>query len=135
MLAQDTDADPITACQLAVLLEDCRLSRDVDAMIETEVSMAQREGRSPAAEIVRLDDVAAGSRAACGAAPPELQAHEWEFLHRAALAGHEASMYRFVTDLPLAGLPRSEHERALAAWRRDAPAVLAALVQRRSPRR
>lgn len=136
LLADAAADDPVAACRLAVLLEDCRLARDIEVMIETELSMAEREGRGPASvasEIVALEASAASARAACGAAPPALLAHEWNYLLRAALAGHEPSMYRFVTDLPVDAQWPDEAAAARVAWRRYAPEILSALVQRRSP--
>ena len=136
LLAAAATDDPVPACRLAVLLEDCRLARQVDVMIETELSMAEREGRRPesaATEILALEASGADAQAACGAAPPEFLAHEWSYLLRAALAGHEASMYRFVTDLPIDPAWPGESRAALAAWRRHAPEILDALLHRRSP--
>jgi hypothetical protein len=136
LLAAAATDDPVPACRLAVLLEDCRLARHVDVMIDTELSMAEREGRGPesvATEIIALEASGAEAQAACGMAPSELLAHEWSYLLRAALAGHEASMYRFVTDLPIDPHWPDETAAALAAWRRHAPAILSALVHRRSP--
>lgn len=129
------DDDAVAACRLAVLIDDCQLVRDVDAMIDTELSMAAREGRaadSVADEILRLDASAAPARESCGDAPPELLAHGWSFLLRAALAGHEPSMFRFVIDLPRDPSRPAEDAAALAAWHRHAPALLDRLVQRRS---
>jgi hypothetical protein len=136
LLAAVAADDPVPACRLAVLLEDCRLAGQVEVMIETELSMAEREGRAPesvATDVLALQASGAEAEAACGAAPPELLAHEWNYLLRAALAGHEASMYRFITDLPIDPAWPDESAAALAAWRRHAPEILSALLQRHSP--
>jgi hypothetical protein len=136
LLAQAADEDPVAACRLALLLDDCRLLRDVEAMSATRLSMALREGRAAgeaAAEIAALEFSADPLRTACGDAPAELVAHGWSFLLRAALAGHEASMYRFVTDPPLDPARPDEAAAALQAWRTHAAPLLGALLQRASP--
>ena len=128
--------DPVAACRLAVLLDDCRMADDIGAMIETRISMAARAGdglREAAAEIEALDASADPLRASCADAPPALVAQGWSFLLRAAIAGHEPSMYRFVTDPPLAAQAPDEAHAALAAWRQHARVLLVGLVRRASP--
>ena len=128
--------DPVAACRLAVLLDDCRMADDIGAMIETRISMAARSGdslREAAAEIEALDASAEPLRASCGDAPPALVAQGWNFLLRAAIAGHEPSMYRFVTDPPLATESLDEARAALAAWRQHARVLLVGLLRRASP--
>jgi len=128
--------DPVAACRLAVLLDDCRMADDIGAMIETRISMAARAGdglREAAAEIEELEASAEPLRASCADAPPALVAQGWNFLLRAAIAGHEPSMYRFVTDPPLAAQAPAEARAALAAWRQHARVLLVGLLRRASP--
>ena len=128
--------DPVAACRLALLLDDCRLAADVAAMIDTQLSMAAQSGRAAqeaAAEIAALEASAEPLQRSCGDAPPALVGHGWSFLLRAAIAGHEPSMYRFVTDPPFDPAAPAEAQAALDAWQRHAGLLLGDLLRRASP--
>jgi hypothetical protein len=136
LLAQADAGDPHAACRLTELLEDCRLVADVADMVETQISVAAAEldgSGFDAAAIAALDTSVDPLRALCADVPPELAQRSWSFLLRAAIAGHEPSMFRYVVDPPLQSAGAHEHRAALAAYRDNAALFVAHLLQRASP--
>lgn len=129
------DGDPGAACRLAVLLDDCRRVHEVDAMVETQVSVAAAgtgESTREAGEIVRLQASVEAQRERCAGVPATLRQHDADFVLRAALAGHAPSMLRYLTDPPLAAPSPAERAAALASYRQYAPDFLEELLQRGS---
>lgn len=128
--------DAIAACRLAALLDDCRLAREVERMIETELSIAASQRDESAEDLHGIAALEAGVdplRARCAALPDALHAQAWQHLLQAAVAGHEASILRFVLDPPLDALSGSGRDAAIEAYRRNADLFLASLLQRTSP--
>jgi TPR repeat protein len=124
------------ACRLGLMLDDCRLVADVDAMIDTQIAMAAQGEVDPAQaerEIGALQASVEAQRAVCGALPADLPERAWRYLMHAAIAGHEPSMYRFVIDPPLPSARSAEFRAALRAWHANAPLLLGSLLQRGSP--
>jgi hypothetical protein len=129
------DGDPGAACRLAAMLDDCRLEREVDAMVETQVLMAAAgasEVAQEAGQIASLQATVEAQRQRCAVLPAPLLSHDADFLLRAALAGHEPSMLRYIVDPPLALPSAVEREAALAMYRQHAPGFLDALLRRDS---
>lgn len=128
--------DPGAACRLALMLDDCRLARDVDEMVDTQLSMAvaeQGDSVRAAQDIAALQASVEATHARCAVLPDALTQHDGDFLLRAAIAGHEPSMLRYLADPPLAAASQAERAAALAAYRQNAGWLLDALLQRASP--
>ena len=128
--------DPGAACRLALMLDDCRLVREVDGMVDTQVSMAAAGEIEPAHEardIAALQASVESQRSRCAVLPSVLLQHDADFLLRAALAGHEPSMLRYLVDPPLAAPSAPERAAALETYRQHADGFLEALLRRASP--
>lgn len=136
LLARADAGDPHAACQLSVLLDDCRLAAEVGAMVETQISMAASEAANliaNARDIAVLEISIDPLRATCAAVPADLVSQGWIYLLRAAIAGHEPSMFRYVTDLPVDPRPSVETSDAWSVYREHAAILIGLLMQRASP--
>lgn len=136
LLAQADAGDPHAACQLSVLLDDCRLAAEVGEMVETQISMAASEETNVIAnarDIAVLETSIDPLRDACAAVPADLVTQGWIYLLRAAIAGHEPSMFRFVTDLPVDPRLSAETADAWSVYREHAAVFIGLLLQRASP--
>ncbi len=130
------DGDPVAACRFALLLDDCRRAREVEAMVNTQLSMAaagDTDATGAARDIAVLQASVDALHARCAVLPDVLLQHDADFLLRAALAGHAPSMLRYLVDPPLSAPSAPEREAALAAYRRHARLFLDALLQRTEP--
>ena len=130
------DGDPVAACRFAAMLDDCRRAREVDAMVNTQLSMAaagDADATRAALDIAVLQASVDALHARCAVLPDVLLQHDADFLLRAALAGHAPSMLRYLVDPPLSAPSAPEREAALAAYRGHAPSFLDALLQRAEP--
>ncbi len=136
LLAQADAGDPHAACQLSVLLDDCRLAAEVDEMVETQISMAASEDTNVIAnarDIAVLETSIDPLRDTCASVPADLVSQGWIYLLRAAIAGHEPSMFRFVTDLPVDPRLSGETTDAWSVYREHAALFIGLLLQRASP--
>lgn len=136
-LQREADAgDPRAACELALLLDDCRIASAIGEMVETQVSMAAWSDANPviaAAEIAALEASAEAYRPQCASVPDALRERGWRYLLAAAIAGHEASIHRFLTDPPFYPDAGEQYRQARQRYREDAPLLLGDLLQRQSP--
>jgi len=136
LLAQADGGDPHAACQLSVLLDDCRLAAEVGEMVETQISMAASEDTNVIAnarDIALLETSIDPLHDACATVPADLVSQGWIYLLRAAIAGHEPSMFRFVTDLPVDPRQSGETSDAWSVYREHAALFIGLLLQRASP--
>jgi hypothetical protein len=136
MRTRAESGEATAACELSLQIEDCALADDVEAMVDTHIAMAARSGVDAALaarEIGELQASVEGLRRHCANLPAEIRAQAWRYLLAAAVAGHEASMYRFLVDPPLPPGADPDHAVALAAWHANAPLLLGSLLQRGSP--
>lgn len=128
--------DPRAACELSLLLDDCRMASAIGGMVETQVSMAAVSGISPiiaAAEIAALEASAEALRPQCAGVPDVLLERGWSHLLAAAVAGHEASIHRFLTDPPVQPESGEDYRLARQRYRENAALLLGDLLQRNSP--
>ncbi len=116
--AGDTDA----SCRLAQRLKGCREARELSARIEEALTHAAlRDDVDAAAMIAQQEADRLSSERSCGAdIPGDVVLREWEYLLRAAQAGHAPSMYRFVLNPPVDQSRPLEYLDAMAAYNRFA---------------
>jgi hypothetical protein len=136
LLVAADGGDPLAACRLSLLLDDCRLASAVSRMIETQVSMAASSEvplAQAASEIGELELSVEALQRSCADVPPALVERGWSYLLHAAIAGHAPSMLRFLTDPPLDAASPYETRTATAAYRENAALFLGDLLQRASP--
>jgi hypothetical protein len=128
--------EPLAACDLSLLIEDCALVADVADMVDTHIAMAARSGidaGDAAREILALQASVEALQPQCASLPAEVAAQAWHYLLAAAIAGHEGSMYRFIVDPPLPREAGPAQSAALSVWHANAPLLLGSLLQRGSP--
>lgn len=114
--------DTRASCKLAQKLKGCREARELSDRIEEALTHAAlRDDTDAAAIIAQHEADRRSSERSCGAdIPRDVVLREWEYLLRAAQAGHAPSMFRFVLNPPVDQSRPLEYLDAMAAYNRFA---------------
>jgi hypothetical protein len=129
--------DTNASCRLSLKLEGCRLAREARQRIAAEIEQLAAIGAADVDEQIAMrlsnnEAERAGYESRCGQVPPGVVMQEWQYLLRAAQAGHEPSMYRFVTAPPIDDSRPLEYVEALQAYRQHASTFVDELLRRGS---
>jgi hypothetical protein len=122
--------DTTASCKLAQRLKGCREARELSARIEEALTHAAlRDDTDAAAIIAQYEADRLSYERSCGTGiPTNVVLREWEYLLRAAQAGHAPSMYRFVLNPPVDQSRPLEYLDAMEAYNRFALTLIDRLL-------
>jgi len=131
-LKREADSgSPASACKLYKVLEDCRFNEDVTKAADGTITALASGAKLPNGEkqVIELQKISGKLSSACSAIPKEMYSEYPKYLLQAALAGHEPSMFQYVTDPGIDAERPLENLDALRAYRDNAPRLVDLLLQ------